>query len=185
MKNEILARAITEIDDELLTEAREPVKKKKPNFRLATRYIGAIAACFVVVLSLVLFRNYGSGNFDVSIDGQTLREQTGEITSPSISVYTEDHSPRDKKKMTVPIKIEVNGETVIEASEGGTLCTADGRITSSIKTRRDTSFEWVVDVSGKENFELTVTSKSKTLIIKATYDGERDCLILSAEEGKN
>ena len=185
MKNEILARAMTEIDDELLAEAREPVKKKKPNFRLATRYIGAIAACFVVVLSLVLFRNYGSGNFDVSIDGQTLREQTGEITSPSISVYTEDHSPRDKKKMTVPIKIKANGETVITASEGGLLCTADGEEISSLKTKKDTEFEWTVDVSGKENFELTVTSKSKTLIITAVYDSERDCLILSAEDGKN
>lgn len=185
MKNEILARAMTEIDDELLAEAREPVKKKKPNFRLATRYIGAIAACFVVVLSLVLFRNYGSGNFDASIDGQTLREQTGEITSPSISVYTEDHSPRDKKKMTVPIKIKANGETVVTASEGGILCTADGEETSSLKTKKDTEIEWSVNVADEESFELTVASKKKTLIIKAIYDGERDCLILFAEEGEN
>ena len=33
MKNEILARAITEIDAELLTEAREPVPQKKPKSR--------------------------------------------------------------------------------------------------------------------------------------------------------
>lgn len=185
MKNEILARAMTEIDDELLAEAREPVKKKKPNFRLATKYIGAIAACFVVVLSLVLFRNYGIGDFDMSVEGQDI---SGEMTAISLSPFSghsQDQNPREKKVITVPIKIEADGKTVITASEGGTLCTADGRITSSIKTRRDTSFEWVVDISGKENFELTVASKKKTLIIKAVYDSERDCLILSAEDGKN
>lgn len=185
MKNEILARAMTEIDDELLAEAREPVKKKKPNFRLATRYIGAIAACFVVVLSLVLFRNYSIGDFDMSVEGQDI---SGEMTAISLSPFSghsQDQNPRDKKKMTVPIKIKANGETVITASEGGLLCTADGEEISSLKTKKDTEFEWTVDVSGKENFELTVTSKSKTLIIKATYDGERDCLILSAEDGKN
>ena len=46
MKNEILARAITEIDDDLLAEAREPVKKKKPNYRIMiTKYAAAVAAC--------------------------------------------------------------------------------------------------------------------------------------------
>ena len=185
MKNEILARAMTEIDDELLAEAREPVKKKKPNFRVMTKYIGAIAACFAIVLSLVLFGNYGSGAFDVSVDGQVMAEDMGEIALPHISVQTHDQSTRDKKKMTVPVKIEANGKTVITASEGGILCTAEEGETSSLKTKKDMVFEWTVDVSGKENFELTVTSKKKTLIIKAIYDGERDCLILSAEEGKN
>ena len=45
MKNEILARAITEIDDDLLAEAREPVKKKQPNYRIMiTKYAAAVAA---------------------------------------------------------------------------------------------------------------------------------------------
>ena len=182
MKNEILARAITEIDDELLTEAREPVRRKAPNFRAMTKYIGA---CIAVVLSLTLFGNHGMGDFDMSVDGQNISGEMTAISLSPLSGHSQDQSPREKKVITVPIKIEADGKTVITASEGGTLCTADGRITSSIKTRKDTSFEWIVDVSGKENFELTVTSKSKTLIIKATYDGERECLILSAEEGKN
>lgn len=185
MKNEILARAMTEIDDELLAEAREPVKKKRPNFRVVTKYIGAMAACFALVLSLVLFGNYGRDAFDVSVDGLAIEEQSGELMLPRVSVHTQDSSPRDKKRMTVPIKIEANGETVVTASEGGILCTADGEETSSLKTKKDTEIEWSVNVADEESFELTVASKKKTLIIKAIYDGERDCLILFAEEGEN
>ena len=99
MKNEILARAITEIDDDLLAEAREPVKKKKPNYRIMiTKYAAAVAACFVLVFSFVFFGNYGrSGELDISIDGQSIVAGEDDILLPRISVHTTEQTPRYEK----------------------------------------------------------------------------------------
>lgn len=188
MKNEILARAIPEIDDDLLAEAREPVKKKKPNYRIMiTKYAAAVAACFVLVFSFVFFGNYGrSGELDISIDGQSIVAGEDDILLPRISVHTTEQTPRDMKKMTVPMEIKVDGRTAsVTASSGGVIHTESGEEYETLKVKSGTGIEWVVDVSCKSQFELTVTSKKQTLIIKAIYDSERECLILSATEGKN
>lgn len=186
MKNEILARAITEIDDDLLAEAREPVKKKKPNYRIMiTKYAAAVAACFVLVFSFVFFGNYGrSGEIDISIDGQSVSaDEGGDIMLPRISVHTTDVT-RDIKKMTVPTEIKIDGRTaVIAASSGGVIHAENGEEYETLKVKGGASIEWIVDVSRENQFKLTVTSKKQTIIIKAIYDSERECLILSATEG--
>jgi len=90
------------------------------------------------------------------------------------------------KKMTVPMEIKVDGRTAsVTASSGGVIHTESGEEYETLKVKSGTGIEWVVDVSCKSQFELTVTSKKQTLVIKAIYDSERECLILSATEGKN
>ncbi len=188
MKNEILARAITEIDDDLLAEAHEPVKKKKPDYRIIiTRYAAAVAACFVLVFSLVFFGNYGrGGELDISVDGQAVSADGGKITLPLISVQTEDPFARSTKKITVPVKINADGKNAfVTASRGGAIRTESGEECEMLKVKSGADIEWVVDISQESRFELTVTSKKQTLIIRAFYDSEQECMILSAAEGEN
>mgnify|MGYP004517619769 CR=1 FL=1 len=186
MKNEILAKAITEIDDDLLTEAREPIKKKQYDYRVITRYVGALAACFVLVFTFVYFGYNGSGGpFDVAINGQSLADSTDNVVVHQIALHTGEPSVRDKNKMTVPLEVKANGETVITAADGGIICTADGTEHQSLKTTSDISIRWLLDVTRQDRADLTVTSGKQTLVITAEYDAGHECLTVSAKKIKN
>ena len=53
MKNELLARAISELDDDLLEEAHQPIQKKKHPITHLQSW-AALAACFVVLVASLM-----------------------------------------------------------------------------------------------------------------------------------
>lgn len=65
MKNELLARAIGEIDDDLIEEAYLPIKQTKNIRYIVTKY-ALSAACLILIAAAVLSQ-LGSG-FGISIN---------------------------------------------------------------------------------------------------------------------
>lgn len=114
MKNEILAQALTNIDDALIAEADEaPAKSSKITSRTLMRNIyrwGAVAACALIAVGVLLAGNLGGP--DVLLYGESLADTHGTIYEymPLAIVDVED--------INIPLELEFKKETKLTAADG-------------------------------------------------------------------
>lgn len=141
MHNEVLARAITEIDDALIATAHEKPAGIRMHKNQRWRAVFAVAACLALLFSGVRFHQWQT-KLDILVDGNALFGQTVVLEVPAPA------SPDTRKTMpdsvTVPIAIAANSKVTIAATDGtiavydaqtnallgdGTLVTASGNLT--------------------------------------------------------
>lgn len=178
MKNELMARAIGEIDDDLIEEARLPFPKQKRITAAVLRY-AAVAACFVVILTAALlpFRR-GKGNFTVCVNGSIL---VGEAEENTVELpLAAAMQLRMIAGTEIPLSISVeDGEVVISAGEGSVLF-ADGEALRELTISGEAEIIWVVDVTARTEFELALRMNGRTEHLLATADPDANALFVTA-----
>ena len=151
MANEVMARAITGIDDKLITDAYSASHKKR---NLKPLYsIGAMAACLVLILTTV---------FALSPKGTQIYLYSEKVTdTPCIvnEVSPVSSSTRIKtQELTIPFDIKLTGETKILAEKE--------------IAKKELSLYWTIESPEKtETYTLTLEG-TKTQILTLEYDEE-------------
>lgn len=120
MKNELLARAMTNIDDELIEQANEmPTRQAKvlrPNFvRNITRW-GSIAACVAVMIAIVIATRM-SGD-DVRLYGESITDAPRTITEFMPRSVTHSVDPISLTAVSLPLELEFDKSTTLTLTEG-------------------------------------------------------------------
>lgn len=179
MKNEFMVRAMGEIDDDLLEEARRPLPKKKFSFAVISRYAAA-AACFVLIFVGAAAFTKDDDGIKVWINGtDAVSAQKSDIPIEIELVSAMQQRNNFQKEISIGISA-VDKETFISAGEGGFVLNSEGIECESLVIESDTEIIWLVDVTEKESFELTVSSGDKTVKIIASIAPDKGTLAVTA-----
>ena len=168
MKNEVFARAMTGIDDDIINEAHTAAKKTKLRI---VRTVCSAAACIAVVIiaALLLFFDgvsiktdgvyTGSAPFDVHSPATFANEPSRAVSVPSVSVLLEIKA---RKAVTVSASC---GEITVYGAEGRTVFSGE-----TFEGNPPLSVVWTVESPNpKKTYTLTVNGKIITL---KAVDGE-------------
>lgn len=180
MKNEILMRAIGEIDDEFLTEARLPIRKPHRSFKVMTRYAAA-AACFVFLIAAVLFLRQPGDDFVLSINGTELTQLSDTAEIPLLSMLHQRSFPGSE----IPLHVSCGGkEVILTADDGGMLSDESGASSRTLTLKADTDIVWTVDVTAQNSFTLTICEgrQTRTLRLIADVSADGNTLIVTVSE---
>ncbi|MCI8669708.1 MAG: hypothetical protein HFI34_09340 [Lachnospiraceae bacterium] len=113
MKNEVMAKAITGIDDELIVSAHTNTvsggKKRK------WIYICAAEACLIALFFAILSTRH-KGEMKILINGTAVSDEPVFIDVPA--PLTSDMRQTTSQAITVPIELIINGNSDIQATDG-------------------------------------------------------------------
>ena len=168
MKNEILATALTYIDDDLIAEADErPSKGSKITSRTLMRNIyrwGAVAACALLLVGVLLAGNLGGQ--DVLLYGESIEDSPRTVYEyMPLAIVIENSS--------IPLELEFKKETklnltsgsmIVLDENGNTLCegneyVAEGKVAIIITVPSDTE-ECIIETDRSYNIVLRPDSNS-------------------------
>lgn len=141
MKNEVLARAITGIDDDLIESAHQPAMLK----RRVIKYFSAFAAACLVLVLGVLFLSRNNNEFEVLINGT-------DISLQPVSVMPQDTRQEDPaaRVITIPLEIVSKGDLTITAIDG-TIEAYSSKTNELIcigqffKAKKSVTVWWIID----------------------------------------
>ena len=168
MKNEILAQAMTHIDDALIAEADErPAKGSKITSRSLMRKIyrfGAVAACALLAVGVLLAGNLGG--HDVLLYGESIEDSPRTVYEymPLAIVMENSSIPlelefKKETKLTLTsgsmIVLDENGNTICEGNE----YVANGKVAIIITVPSDTE-ECIIETDRSYNIVLRSDSNS-------------------------
>lgn len=164
MKNEVFARAMTDIDDDLIAEARTGGKARLIAFPV--RRIAAVAACVLFALTAVAV---------FTMTGGVKMTVCGEKELPVIvdTASALDESARTVSSgITVPMEFDSRRKTTVEALDGIiTVISPSGETLYSgtkYEGRGDFSVEWIVrNPETETTYTVTVNGENLSL----GYDG--------------
>ncbi len=123
MKNEILAQAMTHIDDALIAEADER-RTRGANITARTlmrnvyRY-GAVAACLILAIGVLIAGNIGGQ--DVLLYGESIADSprtVAEYMPRAVAYYVDTFEIED---VSLPLELEFKKETTLTLAEGSML----------------------------------------------------------------
>lgn len=123
MKNEILAQAMTHIDDALIAEADEsPAKGSKVTSRSLMRSVyrwGSVAAVALIAVGLLLAGNLGGQ--DVLLYGESIADQPRTVNEyiPRSVAYVVDTI--EIETINLPLELEFRKETKLTLTEGSMI----------------------------------------------------------------
>lgn len=141
MKNEVLARAITGIDDDLIVSAHRRALFKP---RIIRRFSAVAAACLIFVCG-TMFLSHNNRELEILINGTA-------VSSQPVSVTTQNARQVDPAAnvITVPLEIVSDGELTITTVDGTIevyslqtyepICTGQ-----SCKTNGPAAVQWILD----------------------------------------
>ncbi len=123
MKNEILAQALTHIDDALIAEADERrTRGSKITARTLMRNVyryGAIAACLILAIGVLIAGNIGGQ--DVLLYGESIADSprtVNEYMPRAVAYYVETFEIED---VSLPLELEFKKETKLTLTNGTML----------------------------------------------------------------
>lgn len=156
MKNEIIMRAIGEIDEDLVAGASAAGTKKR---RRALRPMLASAACIVLLVGALL--TYHAGSPGMAVGGTPLGGDPVAIDTPAMMSL--DPSPRTAAAITVPLELTGSQKQVALKAESGTFTVYDAETGETVFDGASGSFdcplrlEWTVaQPTPGETYRLTV-----------------------------
>ncbi len=176
MKNEILAQAMTHIDDALIAEADE---RRSSRSKITSRSLmrnayrwGSIAACMILAVAVLIAANIGGQ--DVLLYGESIADSprtVSEYMPRSVAYYYEDTI--QVEDISLPLELEFKKETTLTLNEGvmlvldkngdtvyeGNEFVANGSV-SIIVTIPGMTEEAVINTSRGYNIVLTRNSES-------------------------
>lgn len=181
MKNELLARAMSEIDDDLLEEARRPLPRRRV-FPVVMLQYAAAAACLVLVFVAVLAAVRGGNMPTVSVNGVKITD-SGVLEKPiemSLTVSTHQIRLIDGTEIRLHFEAGDGHAVTLDVSDGSIIVTDNGEQYTNAVITDDSDISWYVDTAREKSFTMTAKTKNKTVIITATVDEENSKLIVTA-----
>ena len=184
MKNEFMARAMTEIDEALIAEADEkPAKGSKVTARTLMRHayrFGAVAACALLIIGVLIASNLGGQ--DVLLYGESIADSPRTVSGYmplSIARIVETAEIEDVK---LPLEFEFKDKTKLTLTEGSmTVLDSEG----------NTAYEGTeYTVSGSVSVILTLSGNLSECVIETnrgynivlTQDGESHIWYVNLEK---
>lgn len=166
MKNEFMARAMTEIDEALIAEADEiPAKSSKITARSLMRHVyrwGSVAACALLVVGILLASNIGGQ--DVLLYGESIADSprtVGEYMPRAIAHIVDTMEVED---ISLPLELEFKKETKLHLTEGSMM---------------------ILDENGETLYEgQEYTAKGKVSMI-LSFPGDAEKCIIETGRGYN
>ena len=123
MKNELLARAMTQIDSALIDEANEmPTKKATvltPAFLAGIKRYGALAACLVLIVGAIIAVN--SSTPGVLLYGEPITANARNITEYIPASFTAGDEESD---MLIPLELDFKKSTIL-TTDNATIVALD------------------------------------------------------------
>lgn len=155
MNRDALARAMTEIDDELIAQSFEFSKISKRN--LQVKKLSAVAACFVVIVAALSAFLLGSGT-KVSVYGTV-------VSGNPVAISTTQNARAMTQELSVPLEIKATGKVVLKAQSGELYTASSSFGEKEIEESGSFSVRWTVENAevGQEYF-LTVSDKTDLLL---------------------
>lgn len=158
MKNEAIARAITEIDDELISSARSDAPRRRVNGRI---YGVCAAACLMLICCLTLALR--SGKIKISVYGQDIAKNSV-VTVPENGDAASTRR-YDREGICIPITVKTNADFTIKVSYGELeLVTDDGTLTEK--------YSRALNVSGSADMIWSVEQPDKEQTYTFEINGE-------------
>lgn len=180
MKNEVFARAVTNIDDELITEAHADVNVRRFTGTVIRR-ISLAAACLAVIITASLLLTLPGGT-KIAVNGTVLSSGSS-VTVGTPSALSDD-TIRAVAAQDAHIRLDIksHGKVTLDTSDGGfEILSADGELIfsgTSFTADSPVTVDWTVlyPVLGQE-YRLSVNDA----IITMTFDGDN----ISVKKTKN
>lgn len=170
MKNEVMVRALTEIDDELIVSAHRSARSE----RNTVKYFSALAAaCLILICGVILHFSMNSGEPDTA-DSAKPGIVFGEavISTQQSKIATYDLMQMPHTVITVPIVSENELEiTVIDGEISVYSAETDEPIYigQSYEITGAVNVEWTVeDPDTEKTYRITVNNKEKVYMLR--YD---------------
>lgn len=157
MKNEVLARAITGIDDELILSAHRPSFSKRKIIKQFSVYA---AACLIFVCG-ILFLSRSNSDPEILTNGTAVSAQPVTVVSPDarqtyatpddITVSLEIVSHRDLTVTATDGRIKVYSAQTNERIDVGRSCKTKGPVTVQWRIEKpDRSRTYEIQINGRE-----------------------------------
>ena len=172
MKNEVLARAITELDDDLIADAHTGSAAIRVHSKRIRHTAFAVAACFVLLISGALLRVW-QNHVEIFSNGSLLDDQAIVLELPSMA--SPDARQTEPASLTIPLEIDANGKVEIEALDG-TLALCDAAANEPIESGTR------IQTSGSVTIQWTIPHPAE----RATYHLKINhrTLVLSAQDNQ-
>ena len=141
MKNEVIARAITEIDDELIVSAHRTAYSKSKKVML---FSALAAACLLLICGSFFFLNHSTDEKPKIVFGEAV------ISAHQSKIATYDLWQTSQTVITVPIEINFESEFDI-AVDGGIISVYSAEtdeqiyVGQSCETKGAVKVEWTID----------------------------------------
>lgn len=171
MKNEVLVRAITEIDEELIVSAH----RSASSGRKSIKYLGALAAACLLLVCGGIFLFHKNG-VKTDITGSDIGIVFGEpvASTQQFKIATYDLLQTPQSVITVPFEIVSEEKLTITAVDGTiTVYSAETNeqiyIGQSCEIDDDVKAEWVIeDPDTEETYLIKVNNKETVFTLR--YD---------------
>ncbi|MCI8719440.1 MAG: hypothetical protein K1W19_00700 [Lachnospiraceae bacterium] len=178
MKNEVFARAITEIDDELVISAHKnmvPRSKRK-------KWPLAVAACFLLICGIALYLG-NSSRIEVFVYGNTISDQPVTIDLPA--PLSSDQRLLSSDAITVPLEIKTKHKVDIKTEDG--ILEVYSRETDQLlcegQTCKASDFVtvfWTIEAPNpKQIYKLHINSD--TVVLLLSYSGDTNSWIVNKQ----
>lgn len=135
MNNEVMARAITELDDGLIAGAH--TFSKKSSFSRPAARLLATAACVTVMLCAVL-AFFSFERIDVCVNGE-------EVSGRPLAVAGASLNRSVPQELSVPIAVRTDKPISVEASDGFLVTDTKNIHRKSLTLTGDTNLIWTVE----------------------------------------
>lgn len=174
MKNEVMARAMTGIDYDLIADARAHVRMsmRHPLYR----FVAAAAACIVLALGVLVYSNL-LGNAEISVGGLPISSEPVAVGAFNPASLLIDPLQRSGDiLLTIPLKITPDGKAKIQAKDGSFSViqtdTNSSVYTGTTYTATETvALDWIIRSPDTNlTYELTVGTKQLMLYFDASFN---------------
>lgn len=181
MANEVMAKAITDIDDQLIIDAHSAKGKKR---RLRPLYgIGAVAACLILIFTAVF--SLSAKDTQVYMYSDRITSTPSAVTSP-LSLASSSQRALNVA-LTLPLELKLSAETAITCSQGAIDIyhkDTDSLIYSgdSYTAQEDVNLVWIIEQpNSDESYTLTLKGKD-TMILNLEFDENQNNWMIFIEK---
>ena len=170
MKNEVMARALTDIDDDLIADAHFSARKPK---RLSLFRFGAAAACLILLVGVLFYANMPGGS-EITVAGTLLEDEPIAVGKVSPSAFSVSPMQRSDDTLTVSLELIPDGKAKIQ-TEDGSFAVIPAGAGSSVYTGTDytatesVTLKWAIpSPDTSRTYRLTVGGKQLLLYYEAS-----------------
>lgn len=135
MNNEVMARAVTELDDDLIAGAHT-FSKKRSFSRTAARLLAAAACITVVLCAVIAFFSFE--RIEVSVNGEA-------VSGRPIAVAGSTMTRSVPHQLSVEIAIRTDKPVSVEASDGYIGANGSDADRKTLALMGDATFVWTVE----------------------------------------
>ena len=173
MKNEVMARALTDIDDDLIVDAHTSARKPK---RLSLyRFGAAAAACLILAFGILFYTNLPGGG-EITVSGTLLADEPVAVGATSPAAFSVSPMQRSDDTLTVSLDLVPDGKAKIRTEDGSFAVVPQGT-NASVYTGTDytaaesVTVKWSIPAPDTSRiYELTVGSEQLLLYFESSLN---------------